>query len=131
MNYIDKEATKQKYLKALEKTKGNVTKACKQGKLDRTMFYKYKKEDAEFAKAVEDIKESQIEFVEEKLYEAIGNLDSTLIKYYLQTKGRKYGWGSPNESLDITTNGETLNTQPIINISVIASKENSEDSKEK
>jgi len=48
---------KEKLLKALEETQGLIYHACKKaGNISRSTYYRYLKEDEEFAKAVEDIK---------------------------------------------------------------------------
>ena len=56
---------KEKLLKALEETQGLIYHACKKaGNISRSTYYRYMREDKEFAKAVEDIKEAQIDYVE-------------------------------------------------------------------
>ena len=50
-----KQHTKKAILEALEKSLGVVTTACKKVSINRSTFYKYLKEDQEFAKQVKDI----------------------------------------------------------------------------
>jgi hypothetical protein len=127
MKRIDK--TKEKILKCFEECKAIVTAACKKAGVDRVLFYRYYNNDEAFKAKIEEIREAQIDFVESKLMEGIDKLDSSLIRYYLSTKGKKRGY-SLEEKLDITTNGNDINMQPIINISVVKSKEDLSDPEE-
>lgn len=80
---------KKDLLIALEKSLGIVTTACKAVKLDRTTFYRYLQDDAEFKAAVEDIENIALDFAESSLHKQIqaGVPASTI--FYLKTKGKK------------------------------------------
>ena len=99
---------KKQLLKALEKSMGIVTNACKIVKLDRTTFYRYYKEDEEFANDVDDIQDYVLDFAESKLLENIKDKKETSIIFFLKTKGRKRGYIEKTET-DITTNGKDVN----------------------
>jgi hypothetical protein len=62
---------KEQMLKALEGSLGIVTTALKVTDLSRTNFYKWLKEDAEFAQAVNDVELIAQDFVMSKFYECI------------------------------------------------------------
>lgn len=83
---------KAKMLKALEKSLGVVTTACKMANVGRTTYYEWLDKDPEFKKAVDDFNNIALDFAESKLYELIqeGNVTATI--FYLKTKGKKRGY---------------------------------------
>lgn len=116
---------KKKLLEGLEKYNGIISSACQFAGLDRQTFYNYKRDDQEFAKAVEDINEAAIDFVEGKLFEKINGIkivskdvvydqppSDTAIIFYLKTKGKKRGYV---ERQEITgKDGESFSIKDII-----------------
>jgi ACT domain-containing protein len=98
--HIKKEAM----LQALEKSLGVVTVACKQSDIPRSTYYKWLKEDQEFAKAVKEIENIALDFAESLLHSQMrdGNTSATI--FYLKTKGKKRGYVERQE-LDVN-NGE-------------------------
>jgi hypothetical protein len=97
---------KEKLLKALQETQGLIYHACKKaGNISRSTYYRYMREDEEFAQAVEDIKEAQIDYVEGQLIKNISNGRETSIIFYLKSKARDRGYA---EKLDITSGGKSL-----------------------
>ncbi len=62
---------KKQMLKALESSLGVVTTALKATDLSRTNYYKWLKEDEEFAQAVKDVDLVTKDFVKSKFYECI------------------------------------------------------------
>lgn len=101
---------KKALIDALEKSLGVVTTACKTVQLDRTTFYRYVNEDLEFAKAVNDIEEVALDFVETQFHKQIQKGDTTACIFYLKTKGKHRGYierrehtgkdGGPIETLE-------------------------------
>ena len=83
---------KKAMLKALEKSLGVVTSACRNVGIGRTTFYQWLKDDKEFAALVEDIENVAIDFAESQLHKQIadGNPSSTI--FFLKTKGKKRGY---------------------------------------
>ena len=65
------------------------------------------KEDPEFAKAVEDIKEAQIDYVEGELIKNIAQGKETSIIFYLKSKAKKRGYTDKSE-VDITSGGKSI-----------------------
>ena len=97
---------KEKLLKALEETQGLIYHACKKaGNISRSTYYRYMKEDKEFAKAVEEIKEAQVDYVEGQLIKNISKGKETSIIFYLKSKAKDRGYA---EKLDITSGGKSL-----------------------
>ncbi len=97
--------TKERILEALEKSLGVVTTACKNVGVDRSTFYKYLKEDEEFAKAVKSIDDIALDFAESQLHKQIKEGNSTSTIFYLKTKGKRRGYVEKQE-IDHTTQGE-------------------------
>ena len=58
---------KEVVLDALNKSSGIVASACKAAGISRFTFYKWLKEDSDFAEKVEDIKELQKDFAEAEI----------------------------------------------------------------
>ena len=97
---------KEKLLKALEETQGLIYHACKKaGNISRSTYYRYLKEDEEFAKAVKEIQEAQIDYVEGELIKYISRGKETIIIFYLKSKAKDRGYA---EKLDITSGGKPL-----------------------
>ena len=83
---------KESVLKALEKSLGVVNMACKKADVPRSTFYKWLKEDEDFAKQVEDIDNIALDFVESQLHRQIADNSTTATIFYLKTKGKKRGY---------------------------------------
>lgn len=99
---------KEKLLQALRETQGLIYHACKKaGNISRSTYYRYMKEDPEFAKAVEDIKEAQIDYVEGELIKNIAQGKETSIIFYLKSKAKKRGYTDKSE-VDITSGGKSI-----------------------
>ena len=99
---------KEKLLQALRETQGLIYHACKKaGNISRSTYYRYIKEDPEFAKAVEDIKEAQIDYVEGELIKNIAQGKETSIIFYLKSKAKKRGYTDKSE-VDITSGGKSI-----------------------
>ncbi len=83
---------KESILKALEKSLGIVTVACKNTETPRSTFYKWLNEDEDFAREVKDIENIALDFAESQLHKQIGNNNTTATIFYLKTKGKKRGY---------------------------------------
>lgn len=83
---------KESVLKALEQSLGVVNMACKKANIPRSTFYKWMKEDEDFAKQVEDIDNIALDFVESQLHRQIADNSTTATIFYLKTKGKKRGY---------------------------------------
>ncbi|QDP48026.1 MAG: hypothetical protein Tp1124DCM108671_12 [Prokaryotic dsDNA virus sp.] len=93
---------KETLLKALEQSLGVVTVACKQTNTPRSTYYKWLKEDKEFAKNVKEIENIALDFAESQLHTQMkdGNTSATI--FYLKTKGKKRGYIERSE-LDLSS----------------------------
>tara|TARA_Y100000114_G_scaffold136942_1_gene138824 strand:+ start:3508 stop:3852 length:345 start_codon:yes stop_codon:yes gene_type:complete len=98
---------KETILQALENSLGVVTIACKQADVPRSTYYKWLKEDQEFAKAVKEIENIALDFAESQLHTQIKDGSTPATIFYLKTKGKKRGYVERNE-LDLTTDNEPI-----------------------
>ena len=98
---------KDSVLKALESSLGVVTVACKAADVPRSTYYKWLKEDEEFATAVKDIENIALDFGESQLHSQMkdGNTSATI--FFLKTKGKKRGYIERSE-LDLSSGDEPI-----------------------
>jgi len=80
------------FLENLKKSGGIICTACENTGINRGTFYNWKRADAEFAQAADDVMEMQVDFVESKLMTLIQEGDTTATIFYLKTKGKKRGY---------------------------------------
>ncbi len=92
-----KQHTKKAILEALEKSLGVVTTTCRKVGINRTTFYKYLKEDEEFAKQVKDIENIALDFAESQLHKQISEGNTTATIFLLKTKGKSRGYVERSE----------------------------------
>ena len=98
---------KESILEALEKSLGVVTVACKQSDIPRSTYYKWLKEDEEFALKVKDIENIALDFGESQLHKQIGDGNTSATIFFLKTKGKKRGYIERSE-LDLTSGDEPI-----------------------
>lgn len=125
---------KKDVLLALEASLGVVTTACKKAQIDRTTFYRYLKEDADFARQVKDIENVALDFAESSLHKQIqaGVPASTI--FYLKTKGRERGYierqemtgkdGGPIQTENVQPDLSKLSTEELLALREINKKLN-------
>jgi hypothetical protein len=100
---------KKQMLKALESSLGIVTTALKTCNLSRTNYYKWLKEDEEFAQKVEDVNLIAKDFVLSKFYECIKDKVPSVVIH-----GAKNLCGmNETNRLDITSGDKAIN-MPVI-----------------
>lgn len=96
---------KEKILVELTKTFGIVTNAIAKVGIDNSTFYKWFKDDKEFAEAVEKIQDSFDIIVEDKLKQKIIQNDGHSIRFYLSHRVAKYkpkvGFGQDEDAKPI------------------------------
>ena len=100
---------KKQMLKALESSLGVVTTALKVTDLSRTNFYKWLKEDKEFAAKVEEIENTQQDFIKSKYYECVKDKVPSVVIHAAKTR---LGWNETNR-VDITSGDKAIN-MPVI-----------------
>ena len=93
---------KETILQALENSLGVVTVACKQANIPRSTYYKWLKEDKEFADQVKEIENIALDFAESQLHSQIKDGSTPATIFYLKTKGKKRGYVEKQE-LDLTS----------------------------
>lgn len=86
------EEKKQKFLEALAQGYGIIATACEAIGIGRSTYYRWYNADPEFREKVDEITETQVDFVESKLMQSINANDTTAIIFYLKTKGKKRGY---------------------------------------
>ena len=100
---------KDRILKALESSLGVITTALKATDLSRTNFYKWLKEDEEFAAKVEEIENIQQDFIKSKYYECVKDKVPSVVIHAAKSR---LGWNEKPQ-LDITSGGDKIN-MPVI-----------------
>lgn len=95
---------KKRLLKALESSLGVITTALKNTDLSRTNYYKWLKEDEEFARQVQEIENIQKDFIKSKYYECVSDKIPSVVIHAAKTR---LGWNEQNK-LDITTGEEPI-----------------------
>lgn len=96
---------KKAFLEFLQKRKGIVTLACKEAGINPVTFYRWQNSDPEFAQEADQIRDVEIGIIaEDRLAEAIivrGDLNA--VKFYLQSRNRKYMQKIQTESFEDPT----------------------------
>ena len=106
------EQLKKAAVAALHEHRGNVSATCASIGIGRTQFYNWKKEDPEFAEAVDSVADFCIDIVEQALMKNIEAGDTTAIIFYLKTIGKRRGYVERSE-LDVK-GAVRVNTEPCI-----------------
>ena len=97
---------KKAIIKALEKSLGIVTTACKKVGIARSTFYDWYNNDETFKEQVDSIEDIALDFAESQLHKRIKSGSDAATIFYLKTKGKRRGYierteitGSDGESL--------------------------------
>jgi hypothetical protein len=96
---------KERMLKALEGSLGVVTTALKTTDLSRTNYYKWLKEDEDFAQKVKDVELIAQDFVKSKFYECIKDKVPSVV---IHAAKNILGMNETNR-VDLTSGDEPLN----------------------
>lgn len=81
----------EEFLATLTKTLGVVSQACDKLGIPRDEYDTWLT-NLEFKKRVNQVNETSIDFVENKLLQKINQNDLNAIQFYLKTKGKKRGY---------------------------------------
>jgi hypothetical protein len=114
---------KEVFLNIYFKSLGDITGSCKEADIDRSTFYEWIKRDEKFKQKIEEQEEINIDFAENCLKKAMKSGDVRAIKLFLESKGKKRGYGN---SIDVTSNGKAITHEPII-VKIIDKREQLED----
>lgn len=82
---------------ALEKTLGIVTSAAKIVGIERSTHYFWMESDEVYRKAVKDLDNVVLDFVESKLHKLVEELNPTAVIFTLKTKGKQRGYIEQND----------------------------------
>lgn len=88
----DEAEQKAKFLQSLAESRGIVLTACARSGVSRSTFYWWYANDEEFKSSCQEIREMQIDLVEDCLLKKIEAGDSYCMAFYLKTRGRNRGW---------------------------------------
>jgi hypothetical protein len=100
---------KDRMIKALESSLGVVTTALKTTNLSRTNYYRWLKEDEEFAQKVKEVEVIAKDFIKSKYYECIKDKVPSVVLHGAKTQ---LGWNETNK-IDVTSGNEPIHT-PLI-----------------
>lgn len=98
-------------LKALEKTLGNVTRACRMVGIVRQTHYNWMEKDPDYREAAESVEDILLDFAEDQLLKQIRDGNTVATIFFLKTKGKRRGY---IEKQQLVENGEGFN----INVNV-------------
>lgn len=98
---------KEKFIEQLKIYMNNVSRTCEAMKVPRPTFEFWKRHDKKFIEMLQESEARQVDYVESKLMSQIEKGNIRAIKYFLSTRGRKYGWGPENsQNISITTEND-------------------------
>lgn len=95
-----KDERKDKFVDALTNAKGIIYLACEAVGISRQTYYNWRKSDEVFREAVDEVLETQVDWVENKLLDLINAGDTTATIFYLKTKGKKRGYSDKAQPKD-------------------------------
>ncbi len=101
-----RQETAARIIKALKENKGLLTLAAQKAGVTYWTVWKYTQDFPSVKQAVEESKESLLDFAEGKLYLAINEGNLTAIIFYLKTQGKARGYIERNEFSGV--NGEPI-----------------------
>uniref|UniRef100_A0A6M3KAU5 Uncharacterized protein n=1 Tax=viral metagenome TaxID=1070528 RepID=A0A6M3KAU5_9ZZZZ len=84
--------TAQRIITALKETRGLLTMAARKAGVSYTTVKRYATEFPSIKEAVQESKESMVDFAEGKLFEKISKGDTACIIFYLKTQGKGRGY---------------------------------------
>lgn len=86
------EEKKQRFISCYNDARGIIAAACQMAGISRSTYYKWKREDSEFAALCDEVGETQKDYVENALLKNIENGNVTAQIFYLKTKAKERGW---------------------------------------
>lgn len=82
---------KSEFIGSLKASGGIISVACEAIGINRATYYYWYNHDSDFKEKVDEVTETQIDYVENKLMQLINSGDTTATIFYLKTKGRSTG----------------------------------------
>lgn len=86
------EHRKELMIKALTKSLGNITIACKAVGVERCTHYEWLKKDPEYKRLADELPDIEIDFYESALRKLIHEGSPAATIFALKAKGKKRGW---------------------------------------
>jgi hypothetical protein len=112
-------------IEALEKTLGIVTTAAKMAGIDKATHYRWYEADKDYAKKVDQIAETVLDFAESQLHQQIKDKDTAATIFFLKCKGKHRGYVEKTEFGFTKKDGSDLfNFTPLPDTSPLEIKEN-------
>ena len=110
---------KEMFVEAVKQTSGVITEACDMVVIDgspigRDAILRWRNEDPEFSKAIEDCVEIGLDRAESKLHELIEAGDIRAIIFYLKCKGKRRGYIEQEPRVLITGEQQMVAPQIIL-----------------
>lgn len=79
-------------LAAIPGSNGNISEVARKAGMQRMTAYKLLRENPELQEALEDERESRVDWVEEQLIDRIRNKDTVAMIFFLKCQGKHRGW---------------------------------------
>lgn len=104
--------TKNRMLKALAQTKGNVSVACERVGITRRTHYNYLDSDPDYAARCDEVKEKLLDDVESLFLKSTFEADDRRsMRWFLERQGRKRGYGRVDAHELSGPDGEPIQTE--------------------
>ena len=113
-------------VEAMIKYMGVVTTAARSIDIPRSTYYDWMETDSEFKQRILDLREIKKDFVESKLLKLVEDGDTAATIFSAKTLLKDRGYVERQEVVPMDPDGNSL--QPIININVIRTKKEIDDS---
>jgi putative insertion element HTH domain-containing protein len=97
------EGVKKMFPNILNKNKGFIATTCRELSIHRNTYYKWYKEDEDFAEMCDEVIDFMGDWVEGKLFENIEKNDTVAIKFCLSTKYKNRGY-TEKENISVNIN---------------------------
>lgn len=87
-----REANKDEFLQILEASAGLVATACKKANISRGTYYRWYREDENFAERADDVKEMQKDAAEALILKKMKDGDTSMLIFYAKTQMKDRGY---------------------------------------
>lgn len=84
--------SKEKFLEQLEKSFGLVATTCRKVGISRSTYYKWRKDDSQFADKADEVKELQKDAVEALILKKMKDGDTAMLIFYAKTQMKDRGY---------------------------------------
>lgn len=85
-------ASKENFLTQLENSFGLVATTCRKAGISRSTYYKWRKEDTDFANKADEVKELQKDAVEALILKKMKDGDTAMLIFYAKTQMKDRGY---------------------------------------